>query len=110
MKEISHFFPSACVLFTRIIYTCISFLIKKYVCVGGGGGGRGPAAWTSHAERDQRDVHKGIWCLGTGVLAFGGLDLRDLQKHLERIVLAQVKRGPNKHGNLPELSLPGWEQ
>lgn len=32
-----------------------------------------------------------------------------LQRHLERIVLAQIKRGPNKC-NLPELLLPGWEQ
>ena len=47
--------------------------------------------------------------MGTRVLAFGGLELGDLQRHLERIVLAQIKRCPNKC-NLPELFLPGWEQ
>lgn len=46
---------------------------------------------------------------GAEVLVFGGLELRDLCRNLEGIVLAQIKRGPNKGGNLPELFPSRWE-
>lgn len=48
--------------------------------------------------------------MGMGVPAFGGLELGDLCRNLERILLAQIKRGPNKGGNLPECFPSRWEQ
>lgn len=45
-----------------------------------------------------------------GSLVFGGLELGDLCRNLEGILLAQIKRGPNKCGHLPELFPSRWEQ